>query len=46
MTAIDPRELLTPLRFDITAKTLYARQRDKGVQCVWNQAVYLEHLKV
>lgn len=46
MTLTDPRELLTPLRFDINAKTLYARQRDKGVACVWNQALYLEHLKV
>jgi hypothetical protein len=41
-----PEQLLTPQRFDINAKTLYARQRDKGVQCLWNQALYLEHLRV
>jgi hypothetical protein len=42
----DARRLLTPRRFDLNAKTVYARQRAKQVQCAWHQVLYLEHLKV
>mgnify|MGYP003626359074 CR=1 FL=1 len=41
-----PQELLTPLRFDIAAKTLYGRHREKRVECDWATNVYLEHLHV
>ena len=41
-----PLELLSHLRFDITAKTLYARHRDKGVEKVWAQKVYEHHIDV
>ena len=34
-TVENPLDLLTPLRFDIPSKTLYARHRDKGVSRVW-----------
>ena len=40
------QELLTPLRFDIAAKTLYGRHREKNVECDWSANVYLEHLRV
>lgn len=42
----DPSELLTHLRFDIPAKTLYARHRDKGVEGVYAKEVYEHHLNV
>ena len=42
-TVENPLDLLTPLRFDIPSKTLYARHRDKGVSHVWAKTVY-EHV--
>ena len=42
----NPRDLLTFLRFDITAKTLYARHREKGVENIWAKNVYEHHLNV
>jgi len=42
----DPKSLLTPLRFDITAKTLYARQKLKGVTNSFHEDTYKHHLKV
>jgi len=42
----DPSSLLTALRFDIPAKTLYARHREKGVESVIAKSVYEHHLKV
>lgn len=42
----NPIDLLTFLRFDVTAKTLYARHRDKGVEDVVAKKVYEHHLNV
>ena len=42
----NPVDLLTPLRLDIAAKTLYARHREKGVEKTWAHKVYSEHLRV
>lgn len=42
----DPTKLLTSHRFDINAKTLFGRHRDKGVQCNYYIRLYLEHLRV
>ena len=39
----NPLDLLTPSRFDVTSKTLYARHKEKGVSHVWSSLVY-EHL--
>ena len=41
-----PQELLTPLRFDIAAKTLYGRHREKQIACDWAKETYIEHLRV
>ena len=45
-TVENPTNLLTFLRFDIPAKTLYARHREKGVENVWAKKVYEHHLDV
>ena len=42
----DPLDLLTPVRFDIPAKTLYARHKEKGVQDIVAKFVYEHHLEV
>jgi len=42
----EPIELLTPLRFDIPAKTLYARHREKRVEDIVAKSVYEHHLDV
>jgi glycosyltransferase involved in cell wall biosynthesis len=42
----EPLDLLTALRFDIPAKTLYARHREKGVEDVVAKSVYEHHLDV
>jgi glycosyltransferase involved in cell wall biosynthesis len=42
----DPRELLTNLRFDILAKTLFIRHKQKKVENQIAKKVYEEHLKV
>lgn len=39
-------ELLTPLRFDLPAKTLYARHREKGAEESFAKSVYEHHLEV
>ncbi|MCC6887081.1 MAG: hypothetical protein IT536_00870 [Hyphomicrobiales bacterium] len=39
-------DLLVPERFDIPAKTLYARFRDLGLKSDWGRWVYVHHLKV
>jgi len=41
---VEPITLLTPSRFDITAKYLYAQHRDKNVRCDWAFQVYKNHL--
>lgn len=38
-------DFLTPDRFDIPAKTLYAWYRDRGIRCDWGEFVYAAHLK-
>jgi hypothetical protein len=38
--------LLTPARFDVTAKTIYARHKEKSVENVWAKYVYEHHLNV
>ena len=42
----DARKLLTALRFDLPAKTLYARHREKGVEEFFAKSVYEHHLEV
>ncbi len=44
--AIPAHQLLTPYRFDIAAKYLYAMHREKGVASVFAEQVYAEHLRV
>ena len=39
----NPLDLLTPSRFDVTSKTMYARHREKGVAHIWSSTVY-EHI--
>ncbi len=41
---IDPLQLVTPERFDLTAKHLYARHRAAGIQCEWAREVYRAHI--
>ena len=41
-----PTDLLVPERFDIAAKTLYARFRELGLTSDWGCWVYAHHLKV
>jgi hypothetical protein len=38
--------LLTPYRFDIPAKYIYAIHREKGVKCDFARRLYAEHLRV
>ena len=42
----DATELLTAWRFDLPAKTLYARHREKGVEGFFAKSVYENHLEV
>jgi glycosyltransferase involved in cell wall biosynthesis len=42
----NPTDLLNKNRFDITAKTMYARHRDKQASDSWAAKVYDEHIKV
>ena len=42
----DAAQLLTPNRFDITAKILYGEFRDKQYNSSWGSEVYKNHLKV
>ena len=46
VTIQNPLDLLTFLRFDIPAKTLYARHKEKKVEEVWAKKVYEHHLDV
>jgi hypothetical protein len=43
---VEPRTLLTPQRFDFAAKHIYARHREKNVNCDWGRSIYAFHLKV
>jgi len=42
----DPFQLLKHNRFDIAAKHIYARHREKGVESDWHKKLYIEHIKV
>jgi hypothetical protein len=42
----DPHRLIHPKRFDLLAKVIYAKHREKGVACQWPRALYVEHLRV
>lgn len=42
----DPLQLLSPYRFDVAAKVLYARHKEKGVDSSWGKFVYEHHLDV
>ena len=42
----DPRDLLTPWRFDFAAKHIYARLREKHVDSDWGRSVYAFHLSI
>ena len=44
--AVDARSLLTPNRYDIAAKTIYAKTLTKGIECGFAEDLYLQHLKV
>jgi phosphoribosylanthranilate isomerase len=43
---IEPRDLLTPWRFDFAAKYIYARLREKKVNSEWGRSVYAFHLSI
>src|SRR5690606_2968449 len=43
-TSIDPTRLALDTRFDIAAKTLYARHRRLGVDSAWALSVYRDHI--
>jgi len=40
-----PINLLTPSRFDIIAKYIYANHREKKVKCSWARYLYTQHLQ-
>lgn len=42
---IAPTRLLTPERFDIMAKYLYARHRELNVNSQWARELYIQHIK-
>ena len=42
----EPRDLLTPWRFDFAAKHIYARLRENGVDSDWGRFVYAFHLSI
>jgi hypothetical protein len=42
----DALDLLTPARFDIPAKLIYARHWHRGVNASWARALYDEHIRV
>lgn len=39
-------DLVTPQRFDLAAKTLYARHKMLGDECQWALELYKEHIRV
>ena len=41
-----PLQLLTPYRFDIMAKYIYAEERVKGIKSKWAEKIYREHINV
>jgi len=45
-TLCDPSDLITPRRFDLMAKYIYAQAREWDVQCLWPLELYREHIKV
>lgn len=42
----NPLDLVTPSRFDVMAKYIYAKNRDLGIKSEWPLEVYAEHLRV
>lgn len=44
--SIDPSNLLTPLRFDIAAKIIYAKSLLRADKSIFPKEIYLQHLKV
>lgn len=42
---IDPRELLTPNRFDLMAKYIYVQFQDLALRSNWGKEIYLNHLQ-
>jgi FkbM family methyltransferase len=42
---VDPLELVTPARFDLAIKYLYARHRELGVQSSWARELYHAHIR-
>ncbi len=42
---VDPLELLTPDRFDLAIKFIYARHRELGVESAWARELYHAHIK-
>jgi FkbM family methyltransferase len=44
VTTVDPLDLFSPQRFDLAAKTIYARARLAGVASQWPRRLYLEHV--
>lgn len=43
---ISPRLLVSPLRFDLPIKVIYARHRIKNVHKIWAKSLYLKHIKI
>jgi len=43
---IDPRTLLSPQRFDVVAKIVYAQWRLRGIDSAWPRQLYLAHIEV
>ena len=46
VVTVSPYELLTPYRFDVMAKYIYADLREKKAKCPWGKEIYAEHLRV
>lgn len=44
-TTQDAKIFLTPLRFDIMAKYIYAKYKEKAIDSDWHTKLYLEHIK-
>jgi len=42
---LEPSVLLTPSRFDIAAKYIYAKLKEKNVSSTWGHEVYKNHIK-
>ena len=43
---INPRELITPQRFDLMAKYIYAKLCELNAETTWGSEVYKEHLHI